>query len=159
MNVVVQTRLQSVVHRHHKAGTVGPALLAFRINTGLRSSGSQGGKRLLPSTVVQMSDSGDQPDARPQEEAEIPEAQQKKGLAKGQGTAIVTGVISIVFGLAYLALVQVMDMRGGELQPPPPEATERIGLFLGHQDMTFPVAKSYTVPSSFTSTAGPVLSS
>jgi hypothetical protein len=30
MNVVVQARLQSVVHRHHKAGTVGPALLAFR---------------------------------------------------------------------------------------------------------------------------------
>eukprot|EP00889_Picochlorum_renovo_P007121 jgi/Picre1/34151/NNA_001626.t1 len=122
MNVVVQARLQSVVHRHHKAGTVGPALLASRMNTGLRSSSSQGGKRLLPSTVVQMSDSGDQPDARPQEETEIPEAQQKKGLAKGQGTAIVTGVISIVFGLAYLALVQVMDMRGGELQPPPPEA-------------------------------------
>ena len=76
----------------------------------------------MPSTVVQMSDSGEQPDARPQEETEIPEAQKKGGLAKGQGTAIVTGVISIVFGLAYLALVQVMDMRGGELQPPPPEA-------------------------------------
>ena len=44
------------------------------------------------------------------------------GLAKGQGTAIVTGAISIIFGIAYLALVQVMDMRGGELQPPPPEA-------------------------------------
>jgi hypothetical protein len=43
-------------------------------------------------------------------------------LAKGQGTAIVTGAISVIFGLAYLALVYVMDMRGGEMQPPPPEA-------------------------------------
>lgn len=30
MNVVLQTRLQSVVHRHHKAGAVGPSLLAYR---------------------------------------------------------------------------------------------------------------------------------
>lgn len=44
------------------------------------------------------------------------------GLVKGQGTAIVTGAVSILFGIAYLALVQFMDMRGGELQPPPPEA-------------------------------------
>lgn len=56
----------------------------------------------------------------PQEER--PAVTATPGLAKGQGTAIVTGVISILFGIAYLALVQVMDMRGGELQPPPPEA-------------------------------------
>lgn len=43
-------------------------------------------------------------------------------LAKGQGTAIVTGAISVIFGVAYLALVYVMDMRGGEMLPPPPEA-------------------------------------
>jgi hypothetical protein len=43
-------------------------------------------------------------------------------LAKGQGTAIITGAISVIFGIAYLVLVQVLDMRGGELQPPPPEA-------------------------------------
>jgi hypothetical protein len=43
-------------------------------------------------------------------------------LAPGQGTAIVTGAISILFGVAYLVLVSLMDMRGGELQPPPPEA-------------------------------------
>lgn len=92
------------------------------MNTGLQSSSSQGKERRLPSTVVQMSDSGDQSDATPQKETEIPMNEQKSGLAKGQGTAIVTGVISIVFGIAYLALVQVMDMRGGELQPPPPEA-------------------------------------
>ena len=44
------------------------------------------------------------------------------GLRPGQGTAIVTGVISIAIGVAYLALVQVFDQRGAVLQPPPPEA-------------------------------------
>jgi hypothetical protein len=43
-------------------------------------------------------------------------------LVKGQGTAIVTGAISIIFGIAYLVLVSLLDVRGGELQPPPPEA-------------------------------------
>lgn len=43
-------------------------------------------------------------------------------LAKGQGTAIVTGAISIIFGILYLALVSFMDFRGGEMLPPPPEA-------------------------------------
>lgn len=43
-------------------------------------------------------------------------------LKPGQGTAIVTGAISVVFGIAYLVLVQLLDLRGGELQPPPPEA-------------------------------------
>ena len=28
----------------------------------------------------------------------------------------------MLLGIAYLALVQVMDMRGAELLPPPPEA-------------------------------------
>ena len=39
-----------------------------------------------------------------------------------QTTAIITGAISVIFGVAYLALVYVMDMRGNELLPPPPEA-------------------------------------
>ena len=47
---------------------------------------------------------------------------EKEGFVKGQGTAIVTGAISIIFGVAYLALVSLLDVRGGELQPPPPEA-------------------------------------
>ena len=47
---------------------------------------------------------------------------QQAGLAKSQSTAIITGAISIIFGIAYLALVQFMDLRGGELLPPPPEA-------------------------------------
>jgi hypothetical protein len=43
-------------------------------------------------------------------------------LIKGQGTAIVTGAVSILFGIAYLALAQLMSSRGGEMLPPPPEA-------------------------------------
>eukprot|EP00198_Chlamydomonas_reinhardtii_P001632 XP_001690968.1 predicted protein [Chlamydomonas reinhardtii] len=43
-------------------------------------------------------------------------------LQKGQGTAIVTGAISAILGLAYLALVAFMDQRGGQMLPPPPEA-------------------------------------
>jgi hypothetical protein len=43
-------------------------------------------------------------------------------LAKGQGTAIWTGAVSVVLGVAYLALVVLMDSRGGQMLPPPPEA-------------------------------------
>mmetsp|Transcript_26410 Transcript_26410/g.57612 ORF Transcript_26410/g.57612 Transcript_26410/m.57612 type:complete len:120 (-) Transcript_26410:376-735(-) len=43
-------------------------------------------------------------------------------LEKGQGTAIVTGAVSVIFGVAYLVVVFLLDSRGGELQPPPPEA-------------------------------------
>lgn len=43
-------------------------------------------------------------------------------IAKGQRTAIWTGAVSIIFGVAYLALVGMMNMRGDELLPPPPEA-------------------------------------
>ncbi|KAK9908971.1 hypothetical protein WJX75_005450 [Coccomyxa subellipsoidea] len=41
---------------------------------------------------------------------------------KGQTTAIVTGAISIIFGVLYLLLVQLLDSRGNQLLPPPPEA-------------------------------------
>ncbi len=43
-------------------------------------------------------------------------------LQKGQGTAIVTGAISAILGIGYLALVWLLDSRGGQMQPPPPEA-------------------------------------
>jgi hypothetical protein len=61
------------------------------------------------------------PAAAPQQ-PDAPAAPSAPLLAKGQGTAIVTGAISVIFGVAYLLLVQFMDMRGGELLPPPPEA-------------------------------------
>ncbi|KAK9862984.1 hypothetical protein WJX84_001031 [Apatococcus fuscideae] len=41
---------------------------------------------------------------------------------EGQTTAIITGAISIIIGVLYLGLVQFMNVRGGELLPPPPEA-------------------------------------
>lgn len=40
---------------------------------------------------------------------------------RGRWVAIVTGAISILIGLLYLALIVVLDSRG-PLQPPPPEA-------------------------------------
>lgn len=49
------------------------------------------------------------------------DAQTGGGLKPGQGTAIVTGAISIILGLAYIAITVALDSRG-ELQPPPPEA-------------------------------------
>jgi hypothetical protein len=63
---------------------------------------------------------------QPQQSTPAAQQQEQQGkaplLAPGQGTAIVTGAISIIFGIAYLVLVSLLDMRGGELQPPPPEA-------------------------------------
>ena len=55
------------------------------------------------------------PSAPPSEEV------QSSGLKDGQGTAIVTGAISIILGLAYIAITVALDSRG-ELLPPPPEA-------------------------------------
>lgn len=40
---------------------------------------------------------------------------------RGRWVAIVTGALSILIGVAYLALVTVLD-RPGPLLPPPPEA-------------------------------------
>jgi len=40
---------------------------------------------------------------------------------EGSTTALVTGAISVIIGVAYLALVAAMNNRG-ELLPPPPEA-------------------------------------
>ena len=41
---------------------------------------------------------------------------------KGQTTAIITGAIAVILGVAYLILVQLLDSRGTTLVPPPPEA-------------------------------------
>jgi hypothetical protein len=48
--------------------------------------------------------------------------QQPPLMAKGSGTAMWTGAVSIVCGVAYLALVFLLDSRGGQMLPPPPEA-------------------------------------
>jgi hypothetical protein len=60
------------------------------------------------------------PAGAPQQPAQ--EAPKAPVLVKGQGTAIITGAISILFGVAYLALQIFMDSRGGQMLPPPPEA-------------------------------------
>mmetsp|Transcript_8911 Transcript_8911/g.22047 ORF Transcript_8911/g.22047 Transcript_8911/m.22047 type:complete len:117 (-) Transcript_8911:344-694(-) len=53
---------------------------------------------------------------------QVAEANKPLILQQGQGTAIVTGAISIILGLAYFVLVFMLDSRGGEMLPPPPEA-------------------------------------
>lgn len=57
-----------------------------------------------------------------QEQAPAAPKRVDPSVAKGQRTAIITGAISIIFGVIYLGLVSFLDMRGGELLPPPPEA-------------------------------------
>ncbi|CAM6098951.1 unnamed protein product [Calypogeia fissa] len=46
----------------------------------------------------------------------------REEIQKGQTTAIITGVISVLLGVGYLVLVQLLDTRGVNLVPPPPEA-------------------------------------
>jgi hypothetical protein len=54
----------------------------------------------------------------------LDEEDDRPGLKPGQGTAIVTGAISLILGIAYIAITIALDSRGGggSLQPPPPEA-------------------------------------
>nr|ABK22574.1 unknown [Picea sitchensis] len=49
-------------------------------------------------------------------------AEAEAKIKKGQITAILTGAITIILGVGYLVLVQLLDTRGVVLQPPPPEA-------------------------------------
>lgn len=54
------------------------------------------------------------------EQLSFPELSDDEEVRGSQITAIVTGVVSVVLAVGYLALVQVMDSR--EMLPPPPEA-------------------------------------
>ncbi|QDZ22855.1 hypothetical protein HOP50_09g54030 [Chloropicon primus] len=47
---------------------------------------------------------------------------EEEEIKKGQRTAIITGTISILLGVAWLAIVFLLDSRGNTLEPPPPEA-------------------------------------
>ena len=40
---------------------------------------------------------------------------------RGRWVAIVTGILSVLIGVAYLAIITVLDARG-PMRPPPPEA-------------------------------------
>ncbi|KAL4457409.1 hypothetical protein ABPG75_012274 [Micractinium tetrahymenae] len=86
-----------------------------------------------PSLPPCRSGEGDQQPAAEQQQQQAGQQQQQQppaaapkpvdpSVAKGQRTAIITGAISIIFGVIYLGLVSFLDMRGGELLPPPPEA-------------------------------------
>ncbi len=46
----------------------------------------------------------------------------KAAQERGQATAIVTGAVAVLLGVAYLVLVRLLDTRGVTLIPPPPEA-------------------------------------
>lgn len=43
------------------------------------------------------------------------------GQKRGRWVAIITGILSVLIGVAYLALITVLDSRG-PMRPPPPEA-------------------------------------
>ncbi|CAM6017117.1 unnamed protein product [Sphagnum balticum] len=49
-------------------------------------------------------------------------ARAKAAQERGQATAIVTGAVAVLLGVAYLVLVRLLDTRGVTLIPPPPEA-------------------------------------
>ncbi|KAL6767302.1 hypothetical protein ACKKBG_A39425 [Auxenochlorella protothecoides x Auxenochlorella symbiontica] len=51
-----------------------------------------------------------------------PQAAKDPAVQRGQVVAIITGGISLAIAVFYLALVQILDVRGGEMLPPPPEA-------------------------------------
>ena len=80
-------------------------------------------------TVRAEGESESKPEAPKQEKpaeapADAPAASEETksgGLQPGQGTAIVTGAISLILGIGYIALTIALDSRG-ELLPPPPEA-------------------------------------
>ncbi|KAI5055387.1 hypothetical protein GOP47_0028908 [Adiantum capillus-veneris] len=61
------------------------------------------------------------PPPPPQQDKKI---QAREAAQKGQTTAAVTGAIAVILGVAYLVLGQLLDSRGVNLVPPPPEAFE-----------------------------------
>lgn len=67
-----------------------------------------------------------QEDASPGDTSNKPSGESQKEedakVAKGQRTAVITGFVSVAFGVIYLALTAFLDSRGSQLLPPPPEA-------------------------------------
>ncbi|CAL5222742.1 g5149 [Coccomyxa viridis] len=91
---------------------------------------SAGNRAALPQRsrlILRAQQGGPEGQEKPaeREAPKLPPGTGGKQLEPGQGTAIVTGAISIVFGVLYLVLVQLMDTRGNQLEPPPPEAFEQ----------------------------------
>jgi hypothetical protein len=76
--------------------------------------------------TVSSNDSNDTPEAS-SSSATRPTVSDKRARAKavqerGQATAVVTGAVAVLLGVAYLVLVRLLDTRGVTLIPPPPEA-------------------------------------
>ena len=46
----------------------------------------------------------------------------KKDNTRGRWIAIITGAFSVFIGVIYLLMITILDLRGGEMKPPPPEA-------------------------------------
>lgn len=64
---------------------------------------------------------------------------------RGRWVAIVTGAISILIGVLYLAVIVVLDSRG-PLQPPPPEALVDSALIQLEAGVASSAASPATVP-------------
>lgn len=89
-------------------------------------------RRAKPSIVAASSNEGDETKEASEAPSSVTEvakpaisekrAQAEAEVKKGQRTAIVTGVISVLLGVGYLVLIQLLDTRGIILVPPPPEA-------------------------------------
>ncbi|CAM6051673.1 unnamed protein product [Sphagnum compactum] len=80
--------------------------------------------KVLPIFVT--NDSNDTPEAS-SSSATRPTVSEKRARAKaaqerGQATAVVTGAVAMLLGVAYLVLVRLLDTRGVTLIPPAPEA-------------------------------------
>lgn len=58
---------------------------------------------------------------------------------RGRWVAILTGTISVLIGILYLALITFLDARGPML-PPPPEALAEVGvLSVSHSEEVEPL--------------------
>jgi hypothetical protein len=99
------------------ASSVRRVAAPVRLSIGNLSSSRSVSVRAEPQDRPQSNESAPQPTPVQQNEASKPPI-----LQQGQGTAIWTGAVSIIFGIAYLVLVFFLDSRGGEMLPPPPEA-------------------------------------
>ncbi|XP_024526274.1 uncharacterized protein LOC112344920 [Selaginella moellendorffii] len=84
-------------------------------------------KRVLRLTrIVRQADNDEREVPPPQEQEILPERREETPKPKkkddGEVTARITGALAVLLGIAYLALVQILERRGGSLEPPPPEA-------------------------------------
>jgi len=69
---------------------------------------------------------------------------------RGRWVAIVTGALSVLVGVVYLALITVLDSRG-PMRPPPPEA------LAGVVDVSSPPAEEVQPPVAVPSAETPAV--